>query len=760
MILNSSLKTKLTLLNAAIVAFMTAGSAVLIGNLIKHETELIQANVWQNANDLGDAVQDQFFERYGDVKAFAAVFGIDPKMTVEQRTELLNKDVELYGIYDLILYSGVDGKTLAVNTKDAAGNDIDVSSILKLDHSVTPWFQAASKAIYNEDTAKGLVGVALEPPHFDPLVEAVYRKPAWGTSFTAPVVAKSGEVLGYVSTRAGFRWVEDVVKRSYTNAKKKGLHTAGYLLFGTDGRLFLNYLPEQNDGNLDFNRDKSVMQNANVNALEEYASVGLTAGKSGLVTYKEPETGDSRILTFAPIKGNKFIDGYWNLAVSFDEVEAFAGMNGLVKSFVVLTSVASLLALILGLMFGNKLSKSLKELVDRLFQQGLDVRKASEEVSSTSDQLSSAASQQAAALQETVAAVNEISAMVGRTADMATQSRNTSQSSRNVANDGKRTVDEMIHSMDEIRESNKEILTQVEDGNKEISQIVRVISEIGNKTKVINDIVFQTKLLSFNASVEAARAGEHGKGFAVVAEEVGNLAQMSGAAAKEISDLLEQSVVKVQTIVDQTGQRVERLVVNAREKVANGEETARRCAQILEQILLNADEVNALINEIATSAQEQARGVQEINSAMTELDSVTQQNSASASQSSQLSSSLLTQSEGLSDLVSALNNVVSGNSEMKSDGQLISRPNNRDSQKNFNTPVSRFSNRLGSQKRDSGNENAHVAGSNSNSNVRNLKVANETRTNKESASRRSSFDGNAAMRTSEVPDAEDQRFED
>lgn len=100
----------------------------------------------------------------------------------------------------------------------------------------------------------------------------------------------------------------------------------------------------------------------------------------------------------------------------------------------------------------------------------------------------------------------------------------------------------MIHSITEISESNDRIMSQVADGNRKISEIVQVISEIGNKTKVINDIVFQTKLLSFNASVEAARAGEHGKGFAVVAEEVGNLAQMSGNAAKEISDMLNGSV--------------------------------------------------------------------------------------------------------------------------------------------------------------------------------------------------------------------------
>lgn len=76
--------------------------------------------------------------------------------------------------------------------------------------------------------------------------------------------------------------------------------------------------------------------------------------------------------------------------------------------------------------------------------------------------------------------------------------------------------------------------------NKKITEITKVISEVAAKTQVINEIVFKTKLLSFNASVEAARAGDQGRGFSVVAEEVGNLAKMSGDAAKEISNITEE----------------------------------------------------------------------------------------------------------------------------------------------------------------------------------------------------------------------------
>ncbi|MHA0111674.1 methyl-accepting chemotaxis protein, partial [Klebsiella pneumoniae] len=80
-----------------------------------------------------------------------------------------------------------------------------------------------------------------------------------------------------------------------------------------------------------------------------------------------------------------------------------------------------------------------------------------------------------------------------------------------------------------------------EDANSQLQSISNIIGEISAKTNIINDIVFKTQLLSFNASIEAARAGQHGRGFAVVAEEVGNLAQMSGNAAKEIRALLEDS---------------------------------------------------------------------------------------------------------------------------------------------------------------------------------------------------------------------------
>jgi methyl-accepting chemotaxis protein len=216
----------------------------------------------------------------------------------------------------------------------------------------------------------------------------------------------------------------------------------------------------------------------------------------------------------------------------------------------------------------------------------------------------------------------------------------------------------MMIAINEIKGTNDQILNQMESSNKEFAEIVKIISEIGEKTKVIDDIVFQTKLLSFNASVEAARAGEHGKGFAVVAEEVGNLAQMSGNAAKQITDLLSGSIKKVNDIVNQTSARVDQLVEVGKDKISMGLSTATKCRDALNIISENANTVTAMVTEIAHASKEQSQGVQEINKAISQLDQVTQQNAAVAQGSSSQAEHLKAESISLSSAVMTLTELM------------------------------------------------------------------------------------------------------
>lgn len=308
----------------------------------------------------------------------------------------------------------------------------------------------------------------------------------------------------------------------------------------------------------------------------------------------------------------------------------------------------------------HSLTYALAAISTKLSSGAKNVSRIASHMEAASQSLSSSTAEQAAALQETTAAVDETSSMIRRNAEHAAASAQLSEQSRSSALQGQQTVKTMIVSIEEIAGSTFAIMNQVEENNRQMAGILKVIDEIGLRTKVINDIVFQTRLLSFNASVEAARAGEHGKGFAVVAEEVGKLAQMSGGAAKEISSLLEGSIEQVQSIVQQTSANVEELISSAKTKVEIGTLDAKKCGETLEEIVNQVSSVGSMLSEISRASQEQSKGVQEITKAMGELDQTAQQNSGVSQQGSASAEELNGQVGDLNQVVQQLYEVVHG----------------------------------------------------------------------------------------------------
>jgi methyl-accepting chemotaxis protein len=339
-------------------------------------------------------------------------------------------------------------------------------------------------------------------------------------------------------------------------------------------------------------------------------------------------------------------------------------LAGKIQMFsLILTLAVSTIALLLGFIFTRSLSKALSGITRNLSSYASSVASASTQIAHSGTEIAQGASQQAAAVQESVSSINEINAMIAKNTENAQKSNELSRQSLESATQGKAVVGDVIQCIQMIGESNSEMTREVMASNQEIAQIVHLIQEIANKTKVINDIVFQTKLLSFNASVEAARAGEQGKGFAVVAEEVGSLAQMSGTAAKEISELLDGSTQKVQLIVNGTKAKIEALARKCEEKVEAGSSTVQRCEGALNEILTSVETVAHRIKEIASASSEQAKGVQEVSKAMSQLDQVTQQNTQASEQSADAGEQLSQQAESLRALVSELENIVQGQSE-------------------------------------------------------------------------------------------------
>ena len=237
------------------------------------------------------------------------------------------------------------------------------------------------------------------------------------------------------------------------------------------------------------------------------------------------------------------------------------------------------------------------------------IRSGSGEISIAADDLSRRTEQQAASLEETAAALDEITATVNRTAAGARQASQTVQAAKSDAETSGNVVRNAVGAMGAIEKS-----------SQEISQIIGVIDEIA----------FQTNLLALTAGVEAARAGEAGRGFAVVASEVRALAQRSAEAAKESKTLISASSQQVNegvSLVGQTGEALQRIV----SRVA---------------------EIDGLVSEIASSAQEQATGLQQVNTAVNQMDQVTQQNAAMVEESTAASHSLSQEAEALAGSVS------------------------------------------------------------------------------------------------------------
>ncbi len=295
--------------------------------------------------------------------------------------------------------------------------------------------------------------------------------------------------------------------------------------------------------------------------------------------------------------------------------------------------------LIASLLVVGKLVRGLRNILSALSTEAAQVSEGASRIHTASSWLTESTIEQASAIDETVASMEEMAATIGKTADSAGNSHSVATRGEEESLKGKQVIARMLTAMESI-----------EDSNSKLQRIVDLIHEIEDKTQIINDIVFETRLLSFNASIEAARAGVHGKGFSVVAEEVGKLAVLSGKAADEIRKLLESSTAEVAKVARDTQERV----LAGKHAFTDCEESFRTMDGTLKRIRLSAE-------QIATATHEQEIGVKQTNKAMASIDQVMLKSSGQAESLSVLAGDLESGASSLQELLAVLRGMVSGN---------------------------------------------------------------------------------------------------
>lgn len=336
------------------------------------------------------------------------------------------------------------------------------------------------------------------------------------------------------------------------------------------------------------------------------------------------------------------------------------------RLFYFVTLICAAFLLVVAATLGMRLSRDLRKILGSLESGATGLTKAAREIAASGKEVTDTAERQADSVQKSSSSLQQMSAIVDRNSEQCADSLQDVERSDGDGKLAREAIQKMKSDINGIIASNNEIADTIDLNSRRVESIVELIKQMSEKTKVINEIVFQTKLLSFNASVEAARAGEHGRGFSVVAEEVGNLAKMSGVAAKDIATMVERSVDLVRSIVAETRRDLAQLVKVNKEKVETGLQSSDHCAQAVDSLLGSMSSVATRVREIAQASQEQAAGVRDISRTILQLDEATQTNVSTAATTARASADVHRQSAELGEIVLKLNTIISGTARVGS----------------------------------------------------------------------------------------------
>ncbi|MFN8548137.1 MAG: methyl-accepting chemotaxis protein [Candidatus Eisenbacteria bacterium] len=600
---------------ALVLGFRTWSATDQIG-------EGIGASYRTTAASIGDLIDRNLFERYGDVQAFGLNQVLDKKSewyevgsAKNEIAAAANDYVALYGIYYLSFACDLDGRVIAVNDKDSTGRSIDTAWMYHENYGGEDWFRDARQGNFLESSV--LTGTTVNDVTADESVKRACGGDGLAVGFSAPIKDDAGNVIGVWHNLAKFSLVEEIVQTAYADLKQQGLEHAHLTLINRAGQVILDYDPTT-QGSTEVRHDMAVLLHQNLVQDGFAAAQALQTKEAGDCRSMDPKRHVRQVVGYARTRGALGYPGLgWATLMRMDEKEAMAGIWAIRRGVITVLLLSVVALAVCAWLLARSLSRPLQSNVEGINLTAEQVSTVAEQVAASSQSLAQSSTENAASLEETSASMSEMNSMTQRNAENAQEAASYMSEVHRQVEQSRRALESMITAM-----------RAISDSSGKVSRII----------KTIDEIAFQTNILALNAAVEAARAGDAGMGFAVVADEVRNLAQRSAEAAKSTSQLIAESIENA----EQGGSQVDQL----NNAVAGITESVNR--------------VKVLIDEVSMASRQQSQGFEQIASAVSQMEKVTQTIAASAEESAAAGQELTSQARNARAQVAQLQAIIAG----------------------------------------------------------------------------------------------------
>ncbi len=613
------------------------------------------------AEEIGDKIDRNLFERYGDVQAFGLNTVIHDESTWYRKgsenpiTQVMNQYVDTYDIYYLTILVDLDGKVIAVNDKDQDAKAVDTQFLYDKNFANASWFTDAKNANFYESEDGSFTGTVVEHFYVDEDVKQTYSCDGLCLGFTAPVKDVDGNVIAIWKNVAKFSLVEEIIAANYHELEERHLGSAELTLLDDKGNIIVDYDPTER-GTKDIVRDMNILGKFNLAEKNVEAAQRVVKGEHGSIKRSFHARKEiDQAAGFTPLKGALGFPGMkWNMLVRVSADEAYAAVNSIRQTFIITIVISAITIMIVAWLFTSVLIRPIRATVNMIqdiaegegdltkrlqenehdeigelahwfnvFVQKLqriigDIAQSANTLTDSSKELTQTASQMASGAEEmssqsssVAAATEEMSVNMNTVAGSGEKMSQNVQAVATSVEQMTSTITEIAKNTEQAASISKKAAQIAETSNENIGQLGTAADDIGKVIEVIQDIAEQTNLLALNATIEAARAGEAGKGFAVVATEVKELAKQTASATEDISNRV--------NAIQQTTQESVKSINEISDVIEEVNKTSNMIASAVEEQNVTTKEISGNITQAASASDEVAKGVSETAVATQEI---------------------------------------------------------------------------------------------------------------------------------------------